>query len=422
MVQILLTSRMLASVGVGFSILLLPLSLATGTLALFASGALWAGVFLKGSDGALKHSLDRSCRELMYLPVPSAIRSQAKSTIDTVMDRLGDGSAGVLQLLITAGLGLGLGASLAANFLLVGIWGSLALRLRKAYVNQLCLSLGSARRASEELPAEGDADTRRTVEPILRDGAESEQLAALEWIGRNAVPVEEKLLLDLARESDAPRCAMPRWDCCSRATSASCPPDMLEQLEQEGQAVLVAAIDLLVEPEPQLLRERLEKLLDRAGETTRLSVVAFMLRRLGPEFEPFARQVFDALLAPTAPPEARAAAVRALALLPPTPACWSTWTARSTIPSPRWPPRRRRRPGGWAAADLIPRMVSLLDRPALRLAVRRGLVEFGERSVPVLLRALESGATPRRGAAAPAPAAGRALHAAVGGGAGRRPG
>jgi ATP/ADP translocase len=394
LVQILLTSRLLASVGVGFSILLLPLSLATGTIALFVSGALWAGVFLKGSDGALKHSLDRSCRELMYLPVPSAVRAQAKSTIDTVMDRLGDGSAGVLQLLITAGLGLGLGASLAANFLLVGIWLFLALRLRNAYVNQLCISLRRARRAPEELPAEGDADTRRAMEGILREGSEPEKLAALEWIGRNRVPVDEKLLLDLARQPDAPAVHNAALGLLLTVEHSELPPELSEQLEKEGQAVLVAAIDLLVEEEPQRLQERLEKLLDQAGETTRLSVVAFMLRRLGPEFEPFARQVFDALLAPTAPAEARAAAVRALALLPPDSGLLEHLDAAIVDSDAVVAAAAAETAGRLGRADLIPRMISLLDWPALRLSVRRGLTHFGERAVPVLLHSLESGGTP----------------------------
>jgi len=86
----------LGNLGVGVAILLLPLSLLSGTIALLADGSLIAAVMLKGSDGAFKHSIDRSCRELMYLPVPASVKVYAKSTIDTVMNRMGDGSAEAL--------------------------------------------------------------------------------------------------------------------------------------------------------------------------------------------------------------------------------------------------------------------------------------------------------------------------------------
>jgi ATP/ADP translocase len=394
LVQILLTSRLLASVGVGFSILLLPLSLVSGTAALFVSGSLWAAVFLKGSDGSLKHSLDRSCRELMYLPVPSAIRAQAKSTIDTVMDRLGDGSAGLLQLLMTAALGFGMRASLGANFVLIGIWLFLALRLRAAYVSQLGLALGRRRRQAEALPAESDADARRALERLLRTSGETEKLAVLEWIGRNAVPVDEKVLLGLAHERESPAVRNAALGLLLSGDEGQLPPELLARLEQEGQTVLVAAIDLLVEPEPQRLQQRLEALLATAGDTTRLSVVAFMLRRLGPEFEPFARQVFEALLKPGAPSSARAAAVRALALLPPEANMRDRLDAALADTDPIVASAALETAARLERTDLLPVLSHMLAKPGLRQAVRQSFLLFGEKAVPQLLHDLEERRTP----------------------------
>jgi hypothetical protein len=361
-VQILLTSRLLATVGVGFSILLLPLSLISGTFALFASGSLWAGIFIKGSDGSLKHSLDRSCRELMYLPVPSAIRGQAKSTIDTVLDRF--------------------------------IWVYLALRLRAAYISQLGLALGRRKRQADALPAESDADARRALERLLRTSGETEKLAVLEWIGRNAVPVDEKVLLGLAHEGESPAVRNAALGLLLSGDEGELPPDLLAQLEQEGQTVLVAAIDLLVEAEPQRLQERLEALLARAGDTTRLSVVAFMLRRLGPEFEPFARQVFETLLKPGAPSSARAAAVRALALLPPDANMRERLDAALADPDPMVASAALETAARLDRTDLLPILTHLLARPDLRQAVRQSFVLFGEKAVPQLLHDLEERRTP----------------------------
>jgi ATP/ADP translocase len=388
-VQVLLTSRLMASVGAGLLIMLLPLSLATGSVALLASGALWAGVFLKGSDGALKHSLDRSCRELLYLPVPSRIRAQAKSTIDTVMDRLGDGSAGALQLLITTILGLGLTASLVTNFLLLLIWIYFALKLKLAYVNQLRSSLGQPRRRAEELPVDEEADVQRTLEQLLRTGSDEERLAALEWAAANALKVDDELLLELARSERSQAVRNAALGLLLQGEEAGIPPELLAELEEEGQSALVAAIDLLVEPESNRLQERLEALLESAGDTTRLSIVAFTLRRLGPEFEPFANRVFDELLAPEAPVHARRAAVRALALLPADAKPHDLLLYAISDPDPTVASAAVDTAGRLSRDDLLPFIVEQLGRPRVRGEVRRSLASFGERAVKVLQQAMQ---------------------------------
>jgi ATP/ADP translocase len=393
-VQLLLTSRLMAAVGAGLLILLLPLSLATGSLALLFSGALWAGVFLKGSDGALKHSLDRSCRELMYLPVPSRIRAQAKSTIDTVMDRMGDGSAGALQLLITGGLGMGLVASLWCNFLLLLIWLYLALKLRFAYVAQLRSSLGQRFEKADELVVEGEADTTRTIELILESGTEEEKLGALEWASVNDLSIDDGLLLKLVHDKDSQairNAALGLLLCCDEG---QIPPEMLEELEAEGQAALIAAIDLLVEPEAARLEERLEALLDRAGDTTRLSIVAFTLRRLGPEFEPFANRVFDELLAPEAPVHARLAAVRALALLPAGSKPLELLENALLDPDPSVAAAAADASYRHSRTDLLPRIVGLLGRPRVATEARRSLLQFGEATLPELRNVIADDGAP----------------------------
>jgi len=384
--QILLTSRALALVGVGASILLLPIGLMTGTVALFATQSLWAAVLLKGSDGALKHSLDRSCRELMYLPVPARIKLHAKSTIDTVMDRLGDGSAGALQLLITSGLGWGLRGSLAANAVVLVGWLAVALRLKGAYVEQLRSVLQKPRVTPVPLAID-DADTRQTLQTVLREGSDADRLGALEWISQNSVTVDEELLLEQVRgeSSQVARAALAIL--LRGEGEAEFPPELLSGLDDAGQAVLVSAIDLLVDDSVAPDRVKLEALLDTAGQTTQLSLVAYMVRRMGDEFEPFALRVFDTLLAPDAPPHARCAAVRALALLP----------AASTVGARLGPlfddadatlaAAAIETAGVAQRADLLPRIVAALSRPRLRAAARRSLIGFGDRAVPVLIEA-----------------------------------
>jgi AAA family ATP:ADP antiporter len=96
--QLLLTSRLLQYLGVGPTLFILPLTLMLGTVGVLLSGGIVAVTFLKGSDKVLRYSVDTSALQLLYLPVPSRIKVQVKSFIDTVVWRLGDGLAGLTLL------------------------------------------------------------------------------------------------------------------------------------------------------------------------------------------------------------------------------------------------------------------------------------------------------------------------------------
>jgi HEAT repeat protein len=227
------------------------------------------------------------------------------------------------------------------------------------------------------------------VEKILRTSGNLEKLAVLEWIGRNNIRVDEKLLLDLAdgEQSVAVRNAV--LSVLLAGDQGELPQELLADLEQEGQTVLVAAIDLLVEPDAKRLQERLEALLDRAGDTTRLSVVAFMLRRLGPEFEPFADRVFEAVLSPDALPETRSAALRALALMPPDSKIRASLDLALDDPHPAVASAAVETAARLRRTDLIPKLIDLLSQASLRQAVRQSLISFGEDAVPDLVQAME---------------------------------
>lgn len=101
LLQLLLGGRMLDKLGIGITILVLPLSLLVSSLAALFFAALWTAVLLRFSDQVFKHSIDKSSTELLYLPIPTDIKFQVKSFIDTVVLRAGDGLAGLILLLFT---------------------------------------------------------------------------------------------------------------------------------------------------------------------------------------------------------------------------------------------------------------------------------------------------------------------------------
>ena len=108
--QLLFTSRIHRTLGVGFAMRVLPVVLGLGTVALLVVGGmlpelvLAAAMALKVGESGVRYSLDQSTRELLFLPVPSAVRVKAKAFIDIFLQRGAKGLAALLLLPVTFGL------------------------------------------------------------------------------------------------------------------------------------------------------------------------------------------------------------------------------------------------------------------------------------------------------------------------------
>ena len=93
--QLLVTSRLLRGVGVGGALLVLPTLLMLGTAALVAAPGLLAASVLRGGEMSMKYSLDKTSRELLFLPLPLGLKRQVKVFVDTFVERGSRGLAGV---------------------------------------------------------------------------------------------------------------------------------------------------------------------------------------------------------------------------------------------------------------------------------------------------------------------------------------
>lgn len=135
LVQVTLAPRLIRWFGVGNSLLVLPLVLAGGAAAMLAVPGLMAGMLLRGSDFTLKYSLDKTSRELLFLPIPLALKKRTKVFIDMFVDRWARGLAGGLLLLVTVVLRFDLRGIAVVTLVLVMIWVVLALLMRRAYID-----------------------------------------------------------------------------------------------------------------------------------------------------------------------------------------------------------------------------------------------------------------------------------------------
>ncbi|NBB73567.1 MAG: hypothetical protein GVY35_07815 [Bacteroidetes bacterium] len=131
--QLLVLPRMLMRFGVGSALLLMPLGILVGALSLFVLPMLWAAVLLRGADQSFEHSADKVGRELLFLPVPMAVKQRVKVFIDVFIDRGFRGVAGAALLALTAWLGLGVQALALVIMGLVAAWIAAAWMARHRY-------------------------------------------------------------------------------------------------------------------------------------------------------------------------------------------------------------------------------------------------------------------------------------------------
>jgi ATP:ADP antiporter, AAA family len=135
--QILLTSRVLKNFGIGVALFVLPTALLTGSIGLLLSGSLVAASMLRASDKVLRYSVDKSSMELLYLPIPAEVKLQAKSFVDTVVWRLGDGLAGLTVVILADKLGFSAREVVWVNLIFLAVWFSLVVVARRQYVATL---------------------------------------------------------------------------------------------------------------------------------------------------------------------------------------------------------------------------------------------------------------------------------------------
>ncbi len=133
--QFLISYRFLKRFGVAGAILLLPAALFAGTIVMIAVPGLLAGMLLRGADWTFKYSIDKTGRELLFLPVPLEIKKRTKVFIDMFVDRGFRGISGLLLLLFVTVLHFSVRQLSIVVTVFLGVWLTLVLLMRKEYVN-----------------------------------------------------------------------------------------------------------------------------------------------------------------------------------------------------------------------------------------------------------------------------------------------
>lgn len=198
-----LGGRLLARLGLGGTMAILPGAMVLAGVLGAAVTRLWSMVLLRGTQAALESSLFREAYELLFTPVPPEVKRPTKAVLDVGFDRLGGAIAGGLVMLLLAlspelatRVSVTIAAVVAAGTLWVALW------LQRGYVQQLAASLRSGTIQLDERDVV-DATTRRTL---------SETTMAID---------REKLLEEIQKLRTEPRVETAKGQVALAATMAS---------------------------------------------------------------------------------------------------------------------------------------------------------------------------------------------------------
>ena len=142
-IQLTLTSRIHRVMGIGFALLILPISMGASATIILLNRALWAPSFGRILDTSIRYTVDKTSREVLFLPLPAELKYRAKPFIDVTMDRLAKGLGALLILVCIKDWGFGLDWQQLSyvSVVMVGLWVVTSIAARREYLRSFRRSI-----------------------------------------------------------------------------------------------------------------------------------------------------------------------------------------------------------------------------------------------------------------------------------------
>ncbi|MGH2604304.1 MAG: Npt1/Npt2 family nucleotide transporter, partial [Dehalococcoidia bacterium] len=167
--QVWVTPRIHRYLGIGFALLILPTNLAVTAAMIIAFQVLWAPAVASVADRSLRYTVDKTTREVLFLPLPSELRQEVKPLVDVTVDRLSKGLGALLMLVLIQPWGLAL-AWYQLSFISGGlavVWYYLGFRAKREYLASFRRSIDQGVVKPEELRLTGAELS--TVETLVEE-------------------------------------------------------------------------------------------------------------------------------------------------------------------------------------------------------------------------------------------------------------
>lgn len=197
--QVIGASWLVKKIGVLGMIAILPMMmLVGGAAAVMTTGSFVAIALTKGADASLRYSVSRVATELLWMPVPDAVRTTIREPLESVVTRLVQAAtAGLLLLLVAVDWG---GPTHVSAFLagVTAVWVIVAAGLRPSYLTQLRRSVS---KRGLTTAVELDIRAVETVVEALSSDDDQRVIAALQILTTHR---RTKLIPALILRHDSP--------------------------------------------------------------------------------------------------------------------------------------------------------------------------------------------------------------------------
>ncbi len=168
-IQVWITPRIHRYLGIGFALLMLPTNLSMTAVIILLNNALWAPALARVTDQSFRYTVDKTTREVLFLPLPSELRQEVKPMVDVTVDRMARAAGALMTLVLIQPWGLALAwnqLSIVSLGLAV-VWFVMAVRAKREY-------LASFRRSIEQRIVQPeqvrlDAGDLSTVETLVQE-------------------------------------------------------------------------------------------------------------------------------------------------------------------------------------------------------------------------------------------------------------
>src|SRR6476619_2013231 len=140
-IQMTLTSRVHRLLGIGFALLLLPFTLGGTGVLMLAVPLLWTATTARVLDTSLRYTVDKTTREILFMPLPTAMKYRAKPFADVAVDRFAKGLGAALLIVAINAAGFTWSQLSWISVVVAALWIGMALRARREYLRSFRRSL-----------------------------------------------------------------------------------------------------------------------------------------------------------------------------------------------------------------------------------------------------------------------------------------
>jgi AAA family ATP:ADP antiporter len=388
--QMLVTGRLLRSLGIRVTLFVMPVVFLGGSLGVLLAPVLLSAAVLKGSQGLLRYSVDKSTTELLYLPVtPPAVKGQIKSFIDSFIWRIADGIGGI-ALLVFATLNFSPGRMSLLNFVFLVGWIGIAYGVRREYLTVLRSAIERRTLDPERTAARMlDSTTAEVLAHSLESGSEQQALYGLSLfeVGREPVwhPALRKLL-----EHPSAAVRQRALHLLSEAKHHGIVPQVEKMLGDESLEVRAEALQYLVVHAHKDPLHLLETARDVPAHSLQSAVAVYLARSGDPDCLAAASHILRDMLSATGPEGAatRREAARVLGSIASSKEFHVELLKLLDDPSPEVTERALLSAGRIRTNELLPRIVEKLGEPRFLGAARAALIQYGDEAVETLRQRL----------------------------------